>query len=338
MTAVPARLDALDGPVVAIVNPHASRLRNPVRRAAVLADLDAWTRQATGQPPLILTAIDAASADAAGAEAVRAGAGLVVVVGGDGTASAVAVDLADTGTPVAIIPAGTGNVLAHALGIPNDPHRAFGALREALVRPIDLGIATLDRQDASLCGQITSDCPVPVARTTRLFSVAAGVGWDARVVGATVAPRKHRLGRLAYWAAAAGQLGELGPVPYELDLDGECLELEATLVLVANCGELIPGLVRPRLRIVPDDGLLDVLILRVGSVVGGLRGLFELLSRTELGGSPSGQAVRLRCRRIRIQARPDQPRQVDGDGFGAGSLEATVQPGALQVLVPRRDA
>ena len=338
MTAVPARLDALDGPVVAIVNPRASRLRNPVRRAAVLADLDAWTRQASGQPPMILTAIDAASADAAGAEAVRAGAGLVVVVGGDGTASAVAVDLADTGIPVAIIPAGTGNVLAHALGIPNNPHSAFEALREALVRPIDLGSVTLDGQDASGRDQIRSDGPVPVARPARLFSVAAGVGWDARVVGATGAPRKHRLGRLAYWAAAAGQLGELGPVPYELELDGECLEVEASLVLVANCGELIPGLVRPRLRIVPDDGLLDVLILRVGSVVGGVRGLIELLSRTELGGTPSGQAVRMRCQRVRVRARPDQPRQVDGDGFGSGSMEAIVQPGALQVLVPRRDA
>ena len=84
----------------------------------------------------------------------------------------------------------------------------------------------------------------------------------------------------------------------------------------------------------PDDGLLDLLVLRVASFAGGVRGALELLDRTELGGSPSGQAFRARGRRIRVVADPAQPRQIDGDGFGSGGLEVSIRPGALDVLVP----
>jgi diacylglycerol kinase (ATP) len=134
--------------------------------------------------------------------------------------------------------------------------------------------------------------------------------------------------------AALGLLGRLTPVPYRIEIDDERLELEATVALVANAGELVPGLVRPRLSIVPDDGLLDLLVLRVGSIPGGIRGALELLGRTELGGTPSGAAFRARGRRIRIATQPVQPRQVDGDTVGSGSLEATVRRSALEVLVP----
>ncbi len=123
---------------------------------------------------------------------------------------------------------------------------------------------------------------------------------------------------------------------YTIDVDGERLEIEATVALVANCGELVPGLVRTRPPIVPDDGQLDLLVLRVGSFAGGIRGALELLAGTELGGSRSGDAFRLRGRRIRLMADPPQPRQVDGDGFGPGELLAVVRPAALDVLVPRR--
>jgi diacylglycerol kinase family enzyme len=124
------------------------------------------------------------------------------------------------------------------------------------------------------------------------------------------------------------------PTPYILDIDDRRLELEATVALVANAGDLIPGLARPRLPIVPDDGLLDLLVLRVGSLAGGIRGALELLSQTELGGNPSGAAFRARGRRIRIEAQPEQPRQVDGDDLGQGALEASVRPAALDILVP----
>lgn len=324
MTGRPVDLRTLAGPVVAIVNPRASRLRPPDRRARILAQVDAWVRDNTGHPATVVTVRDGPSMDAAGLNAVRAGAGLVVAIGGDGTVASLTAGLVDSGIPLAILPAGTGNVLAGALGIPDDPMRALRGLADSTRRSIDLGEAILD--DEGQAGSVG-----------RIFSVAAGVGWEARVMDATARHHKRRLGRLAYWVAGLGLLGELAPVPYAIEIDGERLELEATVALVANCGDLVPGLVRPRLPIVPDDGLLDLLVLRVGGIRGGIRGVLDLLGRTELGRSPSGDAFRARARRIRIRARPDQPRQVDGDGCGPGALEVIVRPAALDVLVPRRN-
>jgi len=321
-----ARLDPrlLDGPVLVVVNPGASRLRDPRRRTRIVADVEAWSRDANGQSPITVHVEDAASIGDAGTRAIHEGARLVVAVGGDGTVAGLTATLAGSGISLAIVPAGTGNVLATALGVPDHPGRSVRALGAATPRSIDLGAAVLP----GLGGE-------PTVET--LFAVAAGVGWDARVMAATAGPHKHRLGRLAYWVAALGLLGEMAPQPYAIEVDDERLELEATVALVANAGELVPGLVRPRLPIVPDDGLLDLLVLRVRNLAGGARGALELLGRTELGGSPSGAAYRTRGRRIRIAAEPAQPRQVDGDEYGAGAIEATVRPGALTVLVPQVD-
>lgn len=314
----------LDGPVLVVVNPGASRLRDPRRRTRIVADVEAWSRDANGQAPITVHVEDAASIGDAGSRAIHEGARLVVAVVGDGTVAGLTATLAGSGISLAIVPAGTGNVLATALGVPDHPGRSVRALGAATRRSIDLGAAVLP----GLGGE-------PTVET--LFAVAAGVGWDARVMAATAGPHKHRLGRLAYWVAALGLLGEMAPQPYAIEVDDERLELEATVALVANAGELVPGLVRPRLPIVPDDGLLDLLVLRVRNLAGGARGALELLGRTELGGSPSGAAYRTRGRRIRIAAEPAQPRQVDGDEYGAGAIEATVRPGALTVLVPQVD-
>jgi len=330
----------LPGPAIVIVNPKASRIRNVRRGEAIMAQVDAWVRSTTGQAPVVVRVEDAGSIDAAGQDAVRSGAGLVIAVGGDGTVAALTADLAGSGIPLAIIPGGTGNVLATALGIPDSPAKAVAALTDGVRRAIDLGSALLPATANASPDDRAAGADHeagPPAIPSRLFAVAAGVGWDARVMAATAGSHKHRLGRLAYWVSALGLLGEMRPSPYVIDVDGERLELEATVALVANAGELIPGLVRPRLPIVPDDGLLDLLVLRVASVAGGIRGALELLDRTDLGGSPSGAAFRARGRVIRIEAIPAQPRQVDGDGHGTGVLEAIVRAGALDVIVPRTD-
>jgi diacylglycerol kinase family enzyme len=324
--------------VVVIVNPLASRIRNASRGRSTVAEVEAWVVDTVGRRPTIVWVTDAAAMDAAGPDAIRSGASLVIAVGGDGTVAALTAELAGSGIPLAIVPGGTGNVLAAALGIPNRVSGALKALGTGVTRSIDLGVAALPVADPAVRVAPTD---APDAGSTggpvqsRLFAVAAGVGWDARVMAATAGPHKHRLGRLAYWVSAFGLLSEMRPVPYVIDVDGQRMELDATVALVANAGELVPGLVRPRLPIVPDDGLLDLIVLRVSSVAGGIRGALELLDRTELGGSPSGAAVRARGRVIRIEASPAQPRQVDGDAEGHGALVATVRPGALRVIVPQ---
>jgi diacylglycerol kinase family enzyme len=69
-----------------------------------------------------------------------------------------------------------------------------------------------------------------------------------------------------------------------------------------------------------------------------MRGLADQLLRTSLGGESGSQSLRLQCHAIEVEADRPEPLQVDGDFVGWGSLGASVLPGALDVLVPRRQA
>ena len=100
---------------------------------------------------------------------------IVFTLGGDGTAMEVAGSLAGSGVPIGVLPGGTGNLLARALGIPRDVTRAVPALLGGDVRAIDLGVVLGHR-----------------------FAVAAGVGIDAAMVAETPQWMKKRLGVLAY--------------------------------------------------------------------------------------------------------------------------------------------
>jgi diacylglycerol kinase family enzyme len=104
--------------------------------------------------------------------------------------------------------------------------------------------------------------------------------------------------------------------------------------MVTNMGELIPGVVGPRLAIVPDDGLLDLIVVGARGPLHGIKGLVDQLYRTRLGGGSGSDSLRVRGREIVITADRPEPLQVDGDHVGWGSLSARVLPGALQVLVP----
>ena len=83
-----------------------------------------------------------------------------------------------------------------------------------------------------------------------------------------------------------------------------------------------------------DDGLLHVFVLPMGGIVGGTRGVLELLLAESQGVFPSGAAARLSGRHIRIEVMPPALTQVDGDPFPAAGLEATITPGGLLVIRP----
>ncbi len=151
---------------------------------------------------------------------------------------------------------------------------------------------------------------------------------------ATPPELKRRLGRSAYFVQAAWVAARIGAVPYRVTVDGETVELDGSIALVTNFAELVPGLVRTRLPVVPDDGLFDVFVAGARNPIAGVRGLVDHLVRTGLGHDEGAGTVRLRGRHVRLEAMPHEPLQVDGDALGAGALEATVRPGALRVLVP----
>jgi diacylglycerol kinase (ATP) len=168
-----------------------------------------------------------------------------------------------------------------------------------------------------------------------VFVVACGSGFDAKVMAAADEGAKRNVGRAAYFAAAASLVPGLTAHQHRIEIDGDVHEVLALAVLVVNAGELIPGLVAPRLPITANDGLLDVLVVKASGVVGGIVGGLELLARTQEGWSTTGASLRLRGRHVSVSSEPSDVIEVDGDVLGRGSFVADVLPGALLVVHPR---
>lgn len=123
-------------------------------------------------------------------KAMESGADVVMAAGGDGTVRCVAGALAGTGTPMGIVPLGTGNLLARNLGIVlADPLRACRDILNGANTKIDVALATLDH-----------------AKERHLFLVAAGLGYDAAIMADTKDQLKDRVGWLAYVEAGIRNL------------------------------------------------------------------------------------------------------------------------------------
>jgi diacylglycerol kinase family enzyme len=247
--------------------------------------------------------------------AVAAGAGLVFAAGGDGTVRACAEALAGTGVPLAIVPLGTANLTARALGVPGRADRALEAGFGGRDRAIDLG--RLEEAGADAGGTV--------------FTAMAGIGLDAAVVEAAGAQLKRRFGWMAYALAGAARLS-LPPRDFTVRLDdAEPMRRRARCVVVANAG-LLPGgfTLLPQARL--DDGLLDVGVLAPAGTWGWVRVAGRVLTRR----GQDRQLERFPARHVRISAEVELPRQVDGEVAGpAPTLEVSVCPDALIVRQPR---
>ena len=241
--------------------------------------------------------------------AVTAGASLVFAAGGDGTVRACAEALAGTGVPLAIVPLGTANLTARALGVPSRGGRAVEAGFGGRDHTIDLA-----RVDGGTW-----------------FTAMAGIGLDAAVVAAAGERLKRRLGWAAYAAAGARRLA-LPPREFTIRPDGaEPLRRRARSVVVANAG-LLPGgfTLLPAARL--DDGLLDVGILAPSGGWDWIR----LAGRVLAGDRRRDRALeRLQVRRVQVSADAVLPRQVDGEIVAPGrALTVSVCPGTLVVRLP----
>jgi diacylglycerol kinase (ATP) len=238
---------------------------------------------------------------------------VLVCYGGDGTAMQIAAALVGTGIPLGLVPGGTGNLLAGNLRLPRNPARAARALLTARPHPIDLGV--VERADGP-----------------HYFAVASGAGFDARLMAGTAAESKRRWKFGAYVARAIATLGEVHSAPYRITVDGAAHEVRAAMLLLLNCGELIPPFMRMGKTIAPDDGWLDVVALRADSVVESAQAMLEAVRGAANG---AGRVWRGRGRTVlveRLSAPPD-PVQMDGEVVGETPFEARLLPRALTVLV-----
>jgi diacylglycerol kinase family enzyme len=289
------------------------RFRRRCREAAASAG---W------EPSFLETTLDDRGLGLAGG-AVAAGARMVVAAGGDGTVRACAQALAGTQVPLAIVPLGTANLAARALGIPAGAGGSLAVAFGGHERRIDLAVAgaAADEAGAGAAG----------GGGGLTFAAMAGIGLDAEVVAATPRLLKRRAGWLAYAAAGAAHLPGRGErFTVRLD-DDEPLVRQARCVVVGNAG-LLPGgfTLLPRARL--DDGLLDVGILAPVGAVGWLRVAHRVLAGS---GRDGPQLERHQARRVEIRAETELSREVDGEVITSGrSLTVTLLRRALTVRVP----
>lgn len=258
-------------------------------------------------------------------EAVAAGAEVVVAVGGDGTVRAVAQALAGTPVPMALLPQGTGNLLARNLDLPlGDLDELLRIALVGLDRMIDVGRLTVHAGEA--------------AGTSHLFLVIAGVGFDAAMVADTDEQLKAKVGWVAYFVAGIRHLhARRLRIEARLD-DGQWYALRLRTLLIGNCGRL-PGGITLLPDALIDDGWLDVGAIDVRAGMLGWTQLFGAVVaqgfgvRADLPGS-IGHIDHARARTVRLRLREPQPVQVDGDIVGGAlELEAVVEPRALTVRV-----
>ena len=249
------------------------------------------------------------------AAAGKAGVDVVVAVGGDGAVFQVVNALAETKVVVGIIPKGTGNLLATNLNIPHRIEKAVNVLVTGKPREIDLG-------------------RVSIAGADKDFAVACGIGFDAVVMDATDPAQKRRWGKIAYLASAIREGRKVHDVDYEIAIDGVTTKTPAAQVFIANFGRM-GSKVEPRKRIVPDDGQLDVIIVRASGPLEGLRAGWEALVQRKLGHAADGRVFRTRATEVTVKAHPRQLVETDGSVIGRTPITVSIRPRALRVMAPQ---
>ncbi|MFT3875137.1 MAG: YegS/Rv2252/BmrU family lipid kinase [Propioniciclava sp.] len=290
-----------------VVNPSAGRGRGD-RMTALIE----YRLAAAGYALATTRASSVEHARVACADAVAGGVDGLVVVGGDGMAHLGVNACANTGVPLGIVPAGTGNDFCRGVGIGRRWSGGVDAVVRGRVRTIDL---------AEVTGGLYSGERVYVG-------CVVSTGFDERV-NARANNFSVDLGAPAYAWAVVREVGAFNPLRYRLTVNGRTRELDAMLVAVANSGIFGGGI-----KIAPDydltDGLLDVVIVHPLSKVK-LAALFPRLMIDPHFTHPVLE--RFRVSSITV-AGDDLHGAADGEPLGIPPLTVSAAPGALRVFAP----
>ncbi len=283
-----------------IVNPASGSAggRESLREAKALAGLDVTWLETTADDP----------GPGQAREALDGGADTIVAMGGDGTIRAVLEATAGSGVPIAVVPAGTGNLLAGNLRIPADAHEALETAVNGRDRKLDVGYVN-----------------------DEAFVVMAGTGVDAAMIRDADPAVKRWLGKLAYVRSALVHLRD-AQFPATVEVDGEeVFSGRVSTVLVANMGKVLAGIdLFPDGS--PDDGRLDVAVVRSE----GWWHWVLLAVRVLLRRGPDNRRLHVFSgREVVVRLARPRPYQVDGEERpAAGELRCRIEPGGLVVRVP----
>ena len=267
------------------------------------------------------------------------GATVIIAAGGDGTVRAVAQELRGSGVPLALLPSGTGNLLARNLNLTlNDVPNALETAFRGENRPIDMGVV---------------DVRAEAGDVTRLaYLVMVGFGLDAKMLANTDDELKKRAGWLAYVKAIVQVLRDRNELRFRFRLDGgQARSVRAHTIMIGNCGSLPANiLLLPEAAI--DDGEFDIVVLRPEGFIGWLQITLKVfwengvLRRTTAGRKFLAKGEReiralnyLKGSELTMRLSRPEEIELDGDGFGkAVAIRTWVDPRALVVRVPAEAA
>lgn len=249
-------------------------------------------------------------------QALEAGVDVVIAAGGDGTVRSVAEVMVGTGAAMGLMPLGTGNLLARNLGIDvTDPLNAGKGILTGSETKIDVVNAVLDH-----------------GKDEQLFLVAAGLGYDAAIMGNTNDELKDRVGWLAYVESGIRNLPGKATTA-KVTVDGKLtVHRGVRSVMVGNCGKLMGGV-----EIFPEalitDGILDLLVVAPRGRFGWLNVVTGVFGK---GRNRNRSAQSLSGKVADIQLEHPQEFQLDGDHVGTAThLRVTVEPLALTIRMTK---
>lgn len=289
--------------IAIIINPIAGGKRPDAARAR--AELGAAVLGSCQEPGEVFVTERKDHARELAAAAVHRGCRLVVAWGGDGTVNEIGSALISREAALAIVPAGSGNGLARALGVVRDPRQAIENAVRATPHAIDAG---------DLAGH--------------LFFNLAGIGFDAHVAACFDREKAGGRGLAGYVRIVARELVRYKPRAYRIDEAGSLRV--ALLVTIANSPQFGNGArIAPAARV--DDGRLDLVIFEE---VSRLRTVLAV-PRLFTGGIASQRGVSIRpIESATIESDAPMTFHVDGEPFAGGTrLAVAVKPAALRVSV-----
>ena len=238
--------------------------------------------------------------------------GCIIASGGDGTVSAIAGATLETGIPLGVIPRGTANAFAVALGLPTNLKRACETIAACNTRMVD----------AAYCNNIP-------------MVLLAGVGFEAGMVNNASRELKNRLGNLAYIFSAAQQFFTQENFNATIELDGQVLEFKTGAVTVANAAPPTSVSAQGFGNVIPDDGLLEVTIPVSNTLLQDINLSATLLASALIKSQVEDKnLICLRTNRLKVTTDPPQILVVDGEILEANPIEFTCIPKGLTVFAP----
>ena len=239
-------------------------------------------------------------------DAVNNGADIVVASGGDGTVNEVACAMVNTGIPMGILPAGSGNGLARCLGI---------SMSYALaLRTIIRGNSKL--MDVAMVNDL-------------LYTSIAGIGFDAHV--AQKFSETFIRGMISYMQITLNEFSSYKPLTYKLTIDGISMEKHALMIIFANSNQFgFNTRIAPDAKV--DDGYLDICVIKKMPATQLMNIGYHMMMGTP---AKSGYAEYFRGKEITIENITDPLMNIDGEAKIIKSpVTISIKPLALRVIVP----